>query len=132
MEETTKDRLKIMIIEDEEDILILYNDYLSSKGHQVINRYLNADSIMSDIEKDTPDIYLIDYRLLGNKNGIDAVIEILNKFPSAPKVFITAFELLDREISKHPIFYDKNIDVLLKPVKLNEIENSILNLLNKN
>jgi len=132
MEETTKDRLKIMIIEDEEDILILYNDYLSSKGHQVINRYLNADSIMSDIEKDTPDIYLIDYRLLGNKNGIDAAIEILNKFPSAPIVFITAFELLDREISKHPIFYDKNIDVLLKPVKLNEIENSILNLLNKN
>jgi DNA-binding NtrC family response regulator len=132
MEETTKDRLKIMIIEDEEDILILYNDYLSSKGHQVINRYLNADSIMSDIEKDTPDIYLIDYRLLGNKNGIDAAIEILNKFPSAPKVFITAFELLDREISKHPIFYDKNIDVLLKPVKLNEIENSMLNLLNKN
>ena len=132
MEETTKDRLKIMIIEDEEDILILYNDYLSSKGHQVINRYLNADSIMSDIEKDTPDIYLIDYRLLGNKNGIDAAIEILNKFPSSPIVFITAFELLDREISKHPIFYDKNIDVLLKPVKLNEIENSILNLLNKN
>lgn len=132
MEETTRDRLKIMIIEDEEDILILYNDYLSSKGHQVINRYLNADSIMSDIEKDTPDIYLIDYRLLGNKNGIDAAIEILNKFPSSPIVFITAFELLDREISNHPIFYDKNIDVLLKPVKLNEIENSMLNLLNKN
>jgi DNA-binding NtrC family response regulator len=126
MEETTRDRLKIMIIEDEEDILILYNDYLSSKGHQVINRYLNADSIMSDIEKDTPDIYLIDYRLLGNKNGIDAAIEILNKFPSSPIVFITAFELLDREISNHPIFYDKNIDVLLKPVKLNEIENSML------
>lgn len=132
MEETTRDRLKIMIIEDEEDILILYNDYLSSKGHQVINRYLNADSIMSDIEKDTPDIYLIDYRLLGNKNGIDTAIEILNKFPSSPIVFITAFELLDREISNHPIFYDKNIDVLLKPVKLNEIENSMLNLLNKN
>lgn len=117
MEETTRDRLKIMIIEDEEDILILYNDYLSSKGHQVINRYLNADSIMSDIEKDTPDIYLIDYRLLGNKNGIDTAIEILNKFPSSPIVFITAFELLDREISNHPIFYDKNIDVLLKPRK---------------
>lgn len=132
MEETTRDRLKIMIIEDEEDILILYNDYLSSKGHEVINRYLNADSIMSDIEKDTPDIYLIDYRLLGNKNGIDTAIEILNKFPSSPIVFITAFELLDREISNHPIFYDKNIDVLLKPVKLNEIENSMLNLLNKN
>jgi len=132
MRETTKEGIKIMIIEDEEDILILYNDYLSSKGHQVVNRYLNADSIITDIEKETPDVYLIDYRLPGNKNGIDVAIEILNKYPSSPILFITAFELLDREISKHPIFYDKKLDVLLKPIKLDEIENSILNLVNSN
>ena len=93
MRETTKEGIKIMIIEDEEDILILYNDYLSSKGHQVVNRYLNADSIITDIEKETPDVYLIDYRLPGNKNGIDVAIEILNKYPSSPILFITAFEL---------------------------------------
>jgi len=132
MRETTKEGIKIMIIEDEEDILILYNDYLSSKGHQVVNRYLNADSIITDIEKETPDVYLIDYRLPGNKNGIDVAIEILNKYPSSPILFITAFEPLDREISKHPIFYDKKLDVLLKPIKLDEIENSILNLVNSN
>jgi DNA-binding NtrC family response regulator len=130
--ETTNKRLKIMIIEDEEDILILYNDYLSSKGHQVLNQYLNADSIITDIQKETPDVYLIDYRLPGNKDGIDVAIEILNRYPSASIVFITAFELLDREIAKHPIFYDKNIDVLLKPIKLNEIEKSMLDLVNKN
>lgn len=120
-----------MIIEDEEDILILYNDYLSSKGHQVINKCLSADRILTDIEKEPPDVYLIDYRLPGNKNGIDVAIQILSRYPSASIVFITAFELLDREISKHGIFYDKNIDVLIKPVKLNDIENSILNLVNK-
>jgi DNA-binding NtrC family response regulator len=96
----------------------------------VVNRYLNADSIITDIEKETPDVYLIDYRLPGNKN--DVAIEILNKYPSSPILFITAFELLDREISKHPIFYDKKLDVLLKPIKLDEIENSILNLVNSN
>jgi hypothetical protein len=31
MRETTKEGIKIMIIEDEEDILILYNDYLPVK-----------------------------------------------------------------------------------------------------
>ena len=117
-----------MIIEDEEDILILYNDYLVSKGHQVINKLLSPDSIKVGIEKETPDVYLIDYRLPSNKNGIDVAIEILSRYPSASIVFITAFELLYREITKHPIFYDKNIDVLIKPVKLNDIENSILNL----
>jgi DNA-binding NtrC family response regulator len=120
-----------MIVEDEEDILTLYNDYLSSKGHQVVNRYLSPDSIMNDFEKETLDVYLIDYRLPGNKNGIDVALEILNKFPSAPILFITAYEPLYREISKNPIFYDKNLEILLKPVKLDQIESAMLNLMNK-
>ena len=131
MRESTKKRLKIMILEDEEDILTLYNDYLSSKGHQVVNKYKSANNILKDIEKDTPDVYLIDYRLPGNKNGIEIASEILNKFPSANILFITAYELLDRQISNNPIFDDKNIQVLLKPMKLHEIENCMLNLVNK-
>jgi DNA-binding NtrC family response regulator len=131
MGNTTKKKLKIMILEDEEDILTLYNDYLSSKGHQVVNRYLSPDSIMNAFQKETPDVYLIDYRLPGNKNGIDVAMEILNKFPSAPILFITAYEPLYRKVSKNPIFYDKNIEILLKPAKLDQIENSMLNLVNK-
>ena len=56
----------------------------------------------------------------------------LNKFPSACIIFIAAFELLDQEISKHDIFTDKNIDLLIKPFKLIEIQNSLLNLAGKN
>jgi FixJ family two-component response regulator len=54
MRELTKKRLKIMILEDEEDILTLYNDYLSSKGHQVVNKYKSTNNILYDIEKETP------------------------------------------------------------------------------
>ena len=43
-------------------------------------------------------------------------------------VFITAVELLEQEISKHDIFSDKNIDVLIKPVKLRQIQDSLLTL----
>lgn len=118
----------IMILDDEEDILNLYSDYLSSKGHRVLKTYVNADTILDDIDIEFPDLYIIDYRLLGNMNGIEVAIEILKKFPSACIVFITGVELLDQEIIKHDIFTDKNIDVLLKPVKLDQIQDSILNL----
>lgn len=117
-----------MILDDEEDILNLYSDYLSSKGHRVLKTYVNADTILDDIDIEFPDLYIIDYRLLGNMNGIEVAIEILKKFPSACIVFITGVELLDQEIIKHDIFTDKNIDVLLKPVKLYQIQDSILNL----
>jgi len=86
---------------------------------------------MSDIEKDMPDVYLIDYRLPGNKNGIKVATEILNKFPSSSILFITAYELLCQEIMKNPLFYNKNVDILLKPVKLDQIENCMLSLVNK-
>ena len=65
---------------------------------------------------------MIDFRLPGNKNGIDIAIEILTRFPSAPILFITAYEQLQKEISKNPVFYNKNIEVLVKPVKLDIIE----------
>ena len=117
-----------MILDDEEDILTLYNDYLSRKGHRVIKTYVNSETILDDIDIERPDAYIIDYRLPGNRNGIEIASEILKKFPSSCIMFLTAFEFLDHEISKHDIFFDKNIDILIKPVKLRQIEDSLLNL----
>ena len=120
-----------MILDDEEDILNLYSDYLTSMGHRVIRTYVNADTILEDINIEPPDVYIIDYRLLGNMNGIEVAIEILSKFPSTCIIFITAFELVKKEISKRDIFKDKNMDVLIKPVKLNAIQNTIINLISR-
>jgi two-component system, cell cycle response regulator CpdR len=119
----------IMILDDEEDVLELYTDYLSIKGHRILHTYVNAENILEDIDIERPDVFIIDYRLPGNMNGIEVAIEIFKKFPSANIIFITAFELLEKEITKNDIFYDKNIDVLIKPVKLGQIQNSLTNLL---
>jgi hypothetical protein len=64
----------------------------------------------------TYEIYLIDYRLQGDKNGIDAAIGIL-KVPFSSYTIYHAFEHLHSEISKNLIFIDKNIQVLLEPIK---------------
>jgi DNA-binding NtrC family response regulator len=110
----TRKMLTIMILDDEEDILTLYSDYLSRKGHRIIK--INSETILDDIDIERPNAYIIDYRLPGNRNGIEVASEILKKFPASCIMFITTFEFLDHEISKHEIFYDKNIDVLIKPV----------------
>ena len=73
-------------------------------GHRVLKTYVNTDTILDDIDIECPDIYIIDYRLLGNMNGIEVVMEILNKFPSACIIFITAYEFLEQEISKQEIY----------------------------
>jgi DNA-binding NtrC family response regulator len=128
---TKTETYTIMILDDEEDILKLYGDFLTSKGHRILRTYVNADTILADIDIEPPDVYLIDYRLLGNMNGVEVAIEILKKFPAACIIFITAFELVRQEILRRDIFFGKNIDVLIKPVKLYDIQNSLIGLINK-
>ena len=120
-----------MILEDEEDILILYKDFLVGKGYEITTTYKTGDEVINEIDSLRSDIYMIDFRLPGNKNGFDIAIEILTRFPSAPILFITAYEHLHKEISENPVFYNKNIEVLVKPVKLDIIESTIFHLVNK-
>lgn len=43
-----------MILDDEEDILVLYGDYLNNMGHRVLKTYVNADTILDDIDIEPP------------------------------------------------------------------------------
>jgi DNA-binding NtrC family response regulator len=111
--------------------LILYKDFLAGKGHEITTTYQTGDEMIDEIDKLTSDVYMIDFRLPGSKNGVDIPIEILTRIPSAPILFITAYEQLDKEISNNPVFYNKNIEVLVKPVKLDIIESTIFDLVKK-
>jgi len=122
-------KLKIMVVNDEEDILMLYSDYFSKRGHQVLKTYLTADNVMDDIERETPNMYVIDHKLPGTKNGLDLAAEILLKYPLAPILFVTANQYLEYELSKYRIFDGKKIKVLLKPARLQQIENYMLDLI---
>jgi len=120
-----------LIIEDEQDLLALFRDYLSGQGHEVVSCYLNANNILRDFEKNKPDICLIDYALPGDKNGIDAAIEIVSKYPSMPILFITGHESKREDLLKHPMLQDKNVETLVKPVKLLQLEFAVLDIVNK-
>jgi DNA-binding response OmpR family regulator len=128
LSEQPNGKLKIMVVNDEEDILRLYSDYFSKRGHQVLKTYLIADNVMDDIERETPNMYVIDHKLPGTKNGLDLAAEILLKYPLAPILFVTANQYLESELLKHRIFDGKKIKVLLKPARLQQIENYILDL----
>jgi len=125
------EKLKIMIIQGDDDNLSLYSDYLSKRGYHVIARYTKGNNILSDVEKQPPDVFILNSRLPGNKSGTEVATEILDVYPSAPILFITADYGQPVVLRKYPKLRDKKVEILLKPVKLAEIEHSILNLVNK-
>jgi DNA-binding NtrC family response regulator len=126
-----KKQFSIMIIEDEQDILLLYKDYLLSRGHKVVATSTTADEIMSDYDRIRPDVAIIDYKLRTEKNGIDAAIQIIDKYPSAAILIVTAYETVTKEIAKISHFDNKRVEVLIKPLRLAQLESSIINIVNK-
>ena len=92
---------------------------------------LQGDDIETHLEKHSPDVYLINLKLPGNKSGTEVATEILDVYSSAPILFITADYTQSEQIEKNPKFHNKKVEVLMKPAKLMEIEDSILNLVNK-
>jgi len=124
-------QFNIMIIEDEQDILLLYKDYLLSRGHKIVATSTTANEILSDYDRIQPDVAIIDYKLPNNKNGIDVAIQILDKYPSAAILIVTAYETVRKEIAKRSLFENKRVEVLIKPLRLAQLETSIVDIVNK-
>jgi DNA-binding NtrC family response regulator len=131
MTKREKKHFNIMIIEDEQDILLLYKDYLLSRGHKIVATSTTANEILSDYDRIQPDVAIIDYKLPYNKNGIDAAIQILDKYPSAAILIVTAYETVRKEIAKRSLFDNKRVEVLIKPLRLAQLETSIVDIVNK-
>jgi hypothetical protein len=66
--------------------------------------------------------------LPGSKTGIDAAVEILTDFPT---LFVTADERAAGIISKNPLLTNNRVTVVLKPIKLDNLERTMLQLVNK-
>jgi DNA-binding response OmpR family regulator len=131
MAKKEKKRLSIMIIEDEQDILLLYKDYLLSRGHNVMATSTTANEILSDYDRIRPDVAIIDYKLPNDNNGLDAALQILNKYPSAAILIVSAYETVTKEITKMPFLDNKRVEVLIKPLRLAQLENSIITIANR-
>ena len=119
---------KVMIVEDENDILVLYKDYLKTKGHSIIASSTTADDALMDFEKYRPDLVIIDYKLPGLKNGLQAARDIFAKFPSAKILIITAYENIIEQLNNDEFFRNKKVGIIIKPIRLARLADMILDI----
>ena len=123
------DKKKVMIIEDEIDILLLYKDYLNNKGFSVQATSTTANEALKDYENFYPNMIILDYNLPGKLSGLEAAKQILTRYPRVPIIIVTAYETVKNEMSNDHFFADKKVVLLLKPIKLHSLEYTIKTLL---
>lgn len=81
--------LRVLIVEDEFFISLDMQNLVQALGHVVVGVAVSADQAVQLAQREQPDVALVDIRLIGQRDGIDAAGEIFNRF-GVPSLFVTA------------------------------------------
>jgi DNA-binding LytR/AlgR family response regulator len=113
--------IKVGIVEDELIIAKGISKSLEELGYTPVGPAINYTSALEMIERERPDILLLDIILSGNKDGIDLAWKIKEDY-NIPFIFLTAnsdAETVDRAKKVCPPAY------LIKPFNKDELYTSI-------
>jgi DNA-binding NtrC family response regulator len=89
---------KIVIIDDEHEILNMLERFLSRKGYSV-KTYDNPVTAIAALPSDT-DVVLLDI-MMPQMNGLDALPKLIEKNPKIKVLMMTAFSTLDKVLNAH-------------------------------
>jgi two-component system, response regulator PdtaR len=81
--------VRVLIVEDEYFVALDVETILSDAGCEVVGIATSADAAVAEARQSLPDLILMDIRLQGDRDGIDAASEIARDL-KIPIVFVTA------------------------------------------
>ena len=110
---------KVLIVDDEEDILDFVGGYFESIGHEVF-RTLYGQEAISILLKEEPDVAFIDVRLKDATNGLTVIKEVHEKAPEQKMILFTAFQDVQELALKNGALF-----CISKPSGLKELEEAI-------
>jgi DNA-binding response OmpR family regulator len=113
---------RIMVVDDEKDILSILKSGLETKGNFIVDVFSSGEAAVQAFASRPPNYYglvLTDIRM-PKMNGFDLYRKIKEKDKSVPIAFITAFEINEDEFSKvMPSIKVK--DFIKKPIRIPEL-----------
>ncbi len=121
---TPLNETKILIVEDEAIVALEIQTRLSMMGYKVCGIAASGEKAIQLTKETFPSLILMDIKLKGKMNGLDAAEIITDKY-STPSIFITAFS---DESTIRQIKNSRNKNFLLKPLREDEMKNAIMNL----
>ena len=87
--DTSPDSIRVLIVEDEILVAIDTRSMLETNGFVVVGVAASAEHAINVAEKERPDLVLMDIRLDGARDGVEAAAEIRQRF-DIPTIFVTA------------------------------------------
>lgn len=113
--------VNIILVEDELIIAEDITNILEKIGYNVLGVAIDYEEAIELLEKEKPDLILLDINLSGKRDGI-ALAEEINKHYSVPFIFTTSYAdsaTLERAKNVNPVNY------LIKPFKKEQLYTAI-------
>ena len=110
---------RIVIIDDDEDILELFSDILQAEGYEVHLRTLIFEDL-ADVEHLAPQLIIIDLFLGHRREGWEFLQRLKSHLPTAPipLILCTAAQVTPEQQSS---MQQQGIPILFKPFDLDEL-----------
>ena len=87
---------KILIVDDEEHIRLLYSEELKEAGYEVITAE-SGNKLLERIEEEKPSLIILDIRMV-DYDGLDLLQDIRNRFYDLPVILSTAYDTFKEDM----------------------------------
>ena len=87
---------KILVVDDEELIRLLYEEELTDEGYEVVTA-ATGQGLLERIEQEKPDLIILDIKL-ADSDGLDLLQEIRNQHYDLPVILCSAYEVFKGDV----------------------------------
>jgi two-component system, NtrC family, response regulator HydG len=108
---------KILVIDDDRDMCLLLNRFLTRKNYEVVEMYTGKKALDYLENNSAPDLILSDFRL-EDMDGSVLLKKIKNKYPQMPVIIITGYSDIKTAVT---VMKSGAFDYIVKPLLPDEI-----------
>lgn len=121
MSELLGKKKRILIVEDDMIISLVIENMVKELGHEVVGKAISGEEAINLATENKPDIILMDIRLKGDMDGIEAVIAIKEKITTSVIYLTGNSDRVNYDRAKATEF----ADLITKPFTLADLTKSL-------
>ncbi len=114
-------KIKVLIVEDEPIVAMMYKMGLEKKDFKVSGIFPSGEEAVKAVEEDQPDFIIMDIKLSGIIDGIEAA-EIIRKIIKIPLIYVSGN---NDAITRSRAMETEPVNFLVKPVDMKLLCNII-------
>lgn len=109
---------KILVVDDEESIHLLYREELEDEGYEVISA-MDGEEALALFDGSCPDLVILDINMPG-MDGIEVLRQMKQKRPDVPVILSSAYPEYKQDLASWA-----SDDYIVKSFNLDELKDSV-------